>query len=188
MSKIGKKPITVPEGVDVKITDERVTAGKNGKERTQNFDNNYVDIEIKENQLFVTRKGESKPYRERHGLYRSLVANLVNGLDKPFKKELRIEGLGYRARLQGNKMLLDLGYSHPIEYNLPENVEAEVEDDTKITLKSANKQKVGQVAADIKSFRPPEPYKGKGIRYKGEEIIRKEGKLAGGEEAGLGTS
>ncbi len=188
MSKIGKKPIPIPEGVEVEVGDGEVTASKDGVRRNQGFERNYVEVETKENQIFVTRKGDSKPYRERHGLYRSLIASLVNGLDEPFTKELEIEGLGYQARLQGNKIMLELGYSHPIEYPLPGNVEAEIEDGTEITLKSADKQKVGQVAADIKNFRPPEPYKGKGIKYKGEEIIRKEGKLAGGEEAGLGGS
>lgn len=188
MSKIGKKPIPVPEGVEVQIDDGEVIARREEMQRTQGYDENYVDMEVKEGRIFVTRNGEGKSYRERHGLYRSLVQSLVKGLEEPFKKELRIEGLGYKARLQGNKMMLDLGYSHPIEYPLQEEVEAEVEDGTKITLRSVDKQAVGQAAAEIKNFRPPEPYKGKGIKYKGEEIIRKEGKLAGGEEAGLGGS
>lgn len=187
MSKIGKAPISIPDGIDVQVENGCVKAKKSGgKESRQEFDPTFVTVESKEGQIFVKRKGDAKRYRERHGLYRSLIASTIEGLSKPFKKELRIEGLGYRARTQGNKLILELGFSHPIEYEIPEGIEVEVEDKVNLTVKGSNKQKVGQVAADIRSFRPPEPYKGKGVRYKGERIIRKEGKLAGGEEAGLG--
>lgn len=186
MSKVGKAPIKIPEEVEVSVKNNEVTASdNNGLEFSQEFDPNYVTVEIDRDEIRVSRTGDRKEYRQRHGLYRSLIANMVNGLVKPFEKKLVIEGLGYRVRKQGNKLVLDLGYSHPIEYELPENIEAEVEADDQIKIIGPDKQEVGQVAADIRGLRPPEPYKGKGIRYKGEEIIRKEGKLSGGEEAGI---
>jgi len=187
MSKVGKAPIDIPEGVEVSLEGYRLHAkGSSGLEFSQEYDPNFVTVEVDDDQIIVTRNGERKEFKEKHGLYRSLFANMVTGLVKPFEKNLMIEGLGYRAREQGNKLVLDLGYSHPIEYELPENIEAEVEGNDQIKITGPDKQQVGQVAADIRSLRPPEPYKGKGIRYKGEEIIRKEGKLSGGEEAGIG--
>ncbi len=187
MSKVGKAPIEIPEEVEVKITKNRVHAsGKNGLEFSQEYDPNYVTVKEEGEEILVERNADRKEYRQRHGLYRSLIANMVNGLVEPFEKSLVIEGLGYRARNQGNKLIFELGYSHPIEYELPENVEAQVEGNDQIKIMGPDKQEVGQVAADIRRLRPPEPYKGKGIRYKGEEIIRKEGKLSGGEEAGIG--
>ena len=187
MSKVGKAPIDIPEGVKLTVEDGVVTAkGKKGLEFTQEFDTDFVTAEIKDNKLVMRRKADRKEYKEMHGLYRSLVANMVEGLVNPFEKTLVLEGLGYRVREQGKNLVFELGYSHPIEYPLPENIEADVEDNDQVTIKGPNKQVVGQVAADIKSLRPPEPYKGKGIRYKGEEIIRKEGKLSGGEEAEIG--
>jgi large subunit ribosomal protein L6 len=187
MSKVGKAPIEIPEGVELTVEDGTVKAkGENGLEFTQDYDRDFVTAEIEEGELVMRRKADRKEYKEKHGLYRSLVANMVEGLVNPFEKTLVLEGLGYRVREQGNKLIFELGYSHPIEYPLPENIEAEVEDNDQVTIKGPNKQEVGQVAADIKSLRPPEPYKGKGIKYKGEEIIRKEGKLSGGEEAEIG--
>lgn len=188
MSKVGKAPITIPEDIEVTVGRDFVRAKNNeGREAEQKYDPAYVEADQKDGTIKFTRKGNSKPYRERHGLYRSLVANMIEGLGEPFEKQLEIEGLGYRARAQGNKLVLELGFSHPIEYELPEGIDAEVEDGTQITITGFDKQEVGQVAADVRSLRPPEPYKGKGIRYKGEHIIRKEGKLSGGEEAGLGS-
>ncbi|MFP3952629.1 MAG: 50S ribosomal protein L6 [Candidatus Acetothermia bacterium] len=187
MSKVGKTPIEIPEGIDVKVSNNQVqVSGENGLEFSQEYDPNYVTIREEGSEILVERNADRKEYRERHGLYRSLIANMVNGLVKPFEKSLVIEGLGYRVRAQGNKLVLELGYSHPIEYELPENIDAEVEGNDQIKIMGPNKQEVGQVAANIRRLRPPEPYKGKGIRYKGEEIIRKEGKLSGGEEAGIG--
>ena len=187
MSKVGKAPIDIPEGVELAVEDGAVTAkGQNGLEFTQEYDSDFVTAELKDDKLVMRRKSDKKEYKEKHGLYRSLVANMIEGLVNPFEKTLVLEGLGYRVREQGRKLIFELGYSHPIEYPLPENIEAEVEDNDQVTIKGPEKQVVGQVAADIKSLRPPEPYKGKGIRYKGEEIIRKEGKLSGGEEAEIG--
>ena len=187
MSKVGKAPIDIPEGVELSLGDGTVTAkGKDGLEFTQNYDPDFVTVEIEEDQLVMKRKADRKEYKEKHGLYRSLVANMIEGLVEPFEKQLVLEGLGYRVRKQGGDLVFELGYSHPINYPLPEHIEAEVEDNDQLTIKGPDKQQVGQIAADIKSLRPPEPYKGKGIRYKGEEIIRKEGKLSGGEEAEIG--
>ena len=190
MSKIGKAPIDIPEKIDVSVENGRVCAKNgNGQKKCQQYDEEFVSVEInEEDQIQVSRKGNAKQYRERHGLYRSLIASMIKGLDKPYEKKLQIEGLGYRARVQGNKLILELGYSHPIEYDLPDGINAEVDDSNQlVTISGSDKHDVGQVAANIRDFRPPEPYKGKGIRYKGEEIIRKEGKLSGGEEAGIGS-
>ncbi|MFB6217404.1 MAG: 50S ribosomal protein L6 [Candidatus Aenigmatarchaeota archaeon] len=187
MSKVGKAPIDIPEGVDLRVEDGAVTAkGENGLEFTQEYDTGFVTAEIKDDELVMRRKADKKEYKEKHGLYRSLVANMVEGLVNPFEKTLVLEGLGYRVRKQGGSLVFELGYSHPVEYPLPENIEAEVEDNDQVTIRGPEKQVVGQVAADIKSLRPPEPYKGKGIKYEGEEIIRKEGKLSGGEEEEIG--
>jgi len=187
MSKVGKAPIDIPEGVELSLGEGTVTArGEGGLEFTQEYDADYVTAEIKDDKIMIKRKADKKEYKEKHGLYRSLVANMIEGLVNPYKKELVMEGLGYRVRKQGGDLVFELGYSHPINYPLPENIEAEVENNAQITIKGPDKQEVGQVAADIRSLRPPEPYKGKGIKYKGEEIIRKEGKLSGGEEAEIG--
>lgn len=187
MSKVGKAPIDIPEGVELSLEEGTVTAkNEDGLEFTQEYDRGFVTAEIDDGQLVMKRKANRKEYKEKHGLYRSLVANMLEGLVEPFEKNLVLEGLGYRVRKQGNDLVFELGYSHPIEYPLPENIDAEVEDNDQLTIKGPDKQEVGQVAADIKSLRPPEPYKGKGIKYKGEEIIRKEGKLSGGEEAEIG--
>lgn len=187
MSKVGKAPIEIPEGVELSLGDRTVTARDgDGLEFTQEFDPDFVTVETKEDKLVMKRKADSKEYKEKHGLYRSLVANMIEGLVEPFEKTLVLEGLGYRVRKQGKDLVFELGYSHPIEYDLPKDIEAEVEDNDQVTIMGPEKQKVGQVAADIRSLRPPEPYKGKGIKYKGEEIIRKEGKLSGGEEAEIG--
>jgi large subunit ribosomal protein L6 len=187
MSKVGKAPIEIPEEVELELEDGTVTArGENGLEFTQEYDPDFVTAEIEEDELVMGRKADSKEYKEKHGLYRSLVANMIEGLVEPFEKTLVLEGLGYQVREKGTDLVFELGYSHPIEYDLPENIEAEVEDNDQVTVKGPEKEEVGQVAADIRSLRPPEPYKGKGIKYKGEEIIRKEGKLSGGEEAEIG--
>lgn len=189
MSKVGKAPIEIPEEVEVTVRDGTVQVkGNNGLEFTQEYDSDFVAVDIDDDHVVVKRKGDRKEYREKHGLYRSLVANMIEGLVNPFEKSLVLEGLGYRVREQGNDLVFELGYSHPIKYELPEHIEAEVQDNDQVTIKGPDKQEVGQVAADIRSLRPPEPYKGKGIRYKGEEIIRKEGKLSGGEEAEIGSS
>jgi len=187
MSKVGKAPIDIPEEVELSLGEGTVTAkNEAGLEFTQEYDPDFVTAEIDDGKLVMKRKANRKEYKEKHGLYRSLVANMLEGLVEPFEKTLVLEGLGYRVRKQGNDLVFELGYSHPINYPLPDHIEAEVEDNDQLTIRGPDKHQVGQVAADIKSLRPPEPYKGKGIKYKGEEIIRKEGKLSGGEEAEIG--
>ena len=136
----------------------------------------HVDISIADNRIVVSPKDESKTARSMWGLQRSLAQNLVTGVTQGFEKELDIQGVGYRAALQGNVLRLQLGYSHDIEYPIPDGIEIECERPTAIKIKGIDKQQVGQVAAEIRSYRPPEPYKGKGVRYVGEYVFRKEGK------------
>jgi len=180
MSRIGKQPILVPEGVQVEVKDDRViVAGEHGR-LEQRYEPDMVSIELSDGQIVVQRKGDSKEHRARHGLYRSLIANMVQGVISPYAKTLILKGLGYRARLQGRTLELELGYSHLIHYDVPEGAEVEVPAQDQIIVRGPDKQLVGQVAAKIRAFRKPEPYKGTGIRYKDEQIMRKEGKLGGG--------
>jgi large subunit ribosomal protein L6 len=139
-----------------------------------------VEIELEDGQVVVRRRGEEKEHRARHGLYRSLIANMVRGVVEPYSKTLVLKGLGYRARLKGRTLELELGYSHLIHYEVPEGAEVEVPSQGQVIVRGPDKQLVGQVAAQIRAFRKPEPYKGTGIRYQDEQIIRKEGKLGGG--------
>jgi large subunit ribosomal protein L6 len=179
MSRIGKKPIPVPEGVQVTIEEERVVVeGQHGR-LEQCYEPEMVEIKFEDGQVVVRRRDEEKEHRARHGLYRSLIANMVQGVVEPYSKTLIFKGLGYRARPQGRTLELELGYSHPIRYEVPAGAEVEVPAQGQIIIRSPDKQLVGQVAAKIRAFRPPEPYKGTGIRYKDEQIIRKEGKLGG---------
>jgi len=186
MSRIGRKPIAVPDGVEVKISDDLVeVTGPLGK-LTQKI-NPKIRVTKKDGQVFVERLSDSKYYRALHGLTRSLINNLIIGLTKGFRKELVITGMGYRAQLEGRVLNLQLGYSHPIKFLLPEGIEIKVEKQTQIAVSGSDKQLVGEVAAKIRRFKPPEPYKGKGIRYIDEQIKRKVGKAAavtGGARAG----
>lgn len=177
MSKIGKRPIPLPDGVKVTVSeDEVVVEGPHGK-LVQRYEPQYVRIGVEAGEIRVERKGDRAIFRARHGLYRALIANMVHGVSQKWRKELEIHGLGYRARLEGKTLVLELGYSYPIRYEPPAGVELEVPDQQKIVVRGIDKQLVGQVAADIRAFRPPEPYRATGIRYKGEEIVRKAGKL-----------
>ncbi len=185
MSRVGRKPIPIPEGVKVSVEgDTVVVEGPQGR-LTQRFEPEYVDVVVDDGVVRVQRKGDEKPYRARHGLYRSLIHNMVQGVVKPYEKRLQLVGLGYRARLEGRTLVLEVGYSHPVRYPLPEGVQAEVNDvraggvEAEIVLRSPDKQLVGEVAAQIRRIRKPEPYKGTGIRYADEQLIRKVGKLAG---------
>ena len=185
MSRIGRLPISVPYGVKVAIDDDIVRVEGPQGQLEQKYEPQYVEIVQEDGQLRVDRKGNSKDHRARHGLYRSLIANMVHGVQEPFEKKLQLVGLGYRARLNGNVLELEIGYSHTVTYSIPEGVFVEANDvrsggiEAEVILKSANKQLVGEVAAEIRDFRKPEPYNGTGIRYADEQIIRKEGKLAG---------
>ncbi len=182
MSRIGKLPIQVPSGV--KVAAEGSTFKANGPLGSLELPlRPEVAVEVKGSEITVTRKGEDRNSRSLHGLTRSLVANMVKGVSVGFEKKLDIVGVGYRAEVQGSAVNLTLGFSHPIKYDLPKGVSASVEKQTALTIKGPDKQVVGQVAADIRSLRPPEPYKGKGVKYADETIRRKAGKAgkAGGK-------
>jgi large subunit ribosomal protein L6 len=180
MSRIGNNPVAIPEGVTVDIKDNVVTVkGKLG-ELTQNFD--AVEIKVEDGNILVTRSSDSKEQKAKHGLYRSLMNNMVDGVSKGWTKELELVGVGYRASNQGQKLDLALGFSHNIVLNLAQEVKVEtISEKGKnpiIKLTSHDKQLVGQVAAKIRGFRPPEPYKGKGVKFVGEILRRKAGKSA----------
>ncbi len=174
MSRIGRMPITVPAGVDVKLDGSTLTVkGKNGT-LTQTFNADMI-IKVEAGVITVERPSEDKNHRALHGLTRTLISNMVEGVTEGYKKELEINGVGYRAQMQGTKLVMTLGYSHPVEMEQPEGIKFEVQEN-KITVSGADKQKVGQVAAEIRSKRPPEPYLGKGVKYATEHIRRKSGK------------
>ena len=175
MSRIGRKPINIPAGVTV-TNDAGVIEVKGPKGTLDLKYNPAMQVEVKGEEIIVTRPNDAKENRSLHGLTRSLISNMVTGVTDGYKKELKVNGVGYRAAKQGNKLILSLGYSHPVEMEDPEGVEAVVEDPTKITIKGIDREKVGQYAANIRFKRPPEPYKGKGIKYADEHILRKVGK------------
>jgi large subunit ribosomal protein L6 len=178
MSRIGKMPVPVPEKVEVRLDGNTFVAKGPKGEQIVPFESEYVALEIKDNQVIVTRKNDSKSARARHGLYRNLARNAIEGVSQGFSKTLEIKGVGYRAMLKGTELELNLGFSHPINYKLPEGITIQFEEksQTNFTVSGINKQLVGQVSAEIRSFRPPEPYKGKGIKYSDEHIARKAGK------------
>ena len=179
MSRVGKNPIPVPAGVtvDLKSNNIKVKGPKGELERTLHPD---MIIEVSVDVILVKRPTESKQHKSLHGLTRTLVANMIEGVSAGFIRNLEIEGVEYRAELKGKALVMALGYSHPVRYEPAEGVEIEVPDPKKIAVKGINKEKVGQAAAEIRGFRPPEPYKGKGIRYAGEHVRRKAGKAAVG--------
>ena len=175
MSRIGKLPITIPSGVNVDIKDNNVTVKGPKGQLTSTFHPD-MKIEVEDNVLTVSRPSDKKEHRALHGLTRSLLNNMVVGVSNGFEKKLEINGVGYRAQKQGNKLTLNLGYSHPIEMVDPEGIDTVVEGTNKITVSGINKESVGRHAANIRAKRQPEPYKGKGIKYADEHIRRKEGK------------
>ena len=178
MSRIGKNPIPIPDGVKIEIEDDlSVVKGPKGEVR-QHIPVG-LKIEERDGQLFVERPDETKPMRAYHGLVRALIANQVKGVTDGFVKSLQIEGVGYRAKVKGKVLDLQLQFSHPVEYAIPEGITITCPEPTRIDIAGIDKQQVGQVAAEIRAYRPPEPYKGKGIRYVGEHIVRKAGKAAG---------
>ncbi|SFE40955.1 LSU ribosomal protein L6P [Lentibacillus persicus] len=177
MSRIGLKPLEIPEGVDVQLNGNTVTVKGPKGELTRNFHSD-MKIVIEDNVLTVERPSEHKEHRALHGTTRSMVANMVEGVHKGFEKSLEINGVGYRAQKQGDKVVVNAGYSHPVEIEQTEGIEIDVPQNTKITVKGIDKELVGGVAANIRAVRPPEPYKGKGIRYEGEKVRQKEGKTA----------
>ena len=178
MSNIGKKPINISEGVNVDIKSNRVTVkGKLG-ELFMDFDNK-INIKINEAIINVTRSSDKRKDRELHGLYRALLQNMIQGVSEGFKKELNFVGVGYSVEKKGDFLLINAGYSHPIYFQIPRDINIDTPKNTILIISGANKQNVGDVAAKIRSIRKPEPYKGKGIKYSDEHIRRKAGKTVG---------
>ncbi len=175
MSRIGVKPVEVPKGVTV-------TAGNGVVEVTGPKGSMhwapppFINVSVSDDKVKVDRKGDEKPARAMHGTARSLIANMVKGVNEGFERKLQIEGVGFRAQIQGRDLTMSLGYSHPVNYTVPEDVTVAVSDGTKISVAGVDKQKVGLVSAQIRSYCPAEPYKGKGIRYSDENVRRKAGK------------
>ena len=177
MSRIGKQPISVPEGVDVAVEPERVsvTGPKGSLEERVSRD---IRVEQRDGEIVVTRPSDRGEHRALHGLTRSLVANMVHGVTEGYEKRLQIQGVGYRAALRGRDVELSVGFSHSVTVKAPEGIEFEVPAPTQVIVRGISKQLVGEVAARVRKVRPPEPYKGKGIRYEGEYVARKVGKRA----------
>lgn len=175
MSRVGKKPIELPEGVTVTNDNNTVTVKGPKGELVRTF-NQDMKIEIEGNVVTIVRPSDSKEHRTNHGTTRALLSNMVEGVSKGFEKSLELIGVGYRAQKQGNKLVLNVGYSHPVEMEPENGVEVEVPSNTKVIVRGINKERVGAFAANVRATRPPEPYKGKGIRYEGEHVRRKEGK------------
>lgn len=176
MSRIGKLPISIPGGVTITVGDDNTVTVKGPKGELKEKISSSMKVEQNEGVLTMTRENDNKENRALHGLYRSLVNNMVVGVSQGFEKHLDVMGVGYRAQKQGNKLVLNVGYSHPVEFDPPNGIEFDVPTPNKIVVKGIDKQLVGQIAADIRVARPPEPYKGKGIRYEGEFVRHKEGK------------
>jgi large subunit ribosomal protein L6 len=180
MSRIGKKPVAVPKGVDVTLQGQTVRV--KGPRGDLSFDvRPELKVKVDGGQVLVERPSDSAQHKALHGLTRTLISNMMAGVTTGFSKTLEIQGVGYKAEKKGggDQLTLSLGYSHPVVYKAPAGITLEAPNPTTIVVKGADKQTVGQVAADIRSFRPPEPYKGKGIRYQGEQVRRKAGKTAG---------
>ena len=176
MSRVGKKLIEVPAGVTVTVAEDNTVTVKGPKgELTRQF-NKDMKFEQEGNIITVVRPSDSKEHRTNHGTTRALLANMVTGVSEGFTRSLELIGVGYRAQMQGNKLVLNVGYSHPVEFTPEAGLEVEVPSNTKIIIKGISKERVGALASNIRDVRPPEPYKGKGIRYEGEFVRRKEGK------------
>ncbi len=175
MSKIGKKPIQIPSGVDVSINNQTVTV-KGPKGTLTREIHSKIVIAKKDSELTLTKNDDSRQAQQLWGLTRTLVSNMVEGVSKGFEKNLEIQGVGYRAAVEGTKLNLSMGYSHPVLIDPPAGITFSVEGNTKVTVKGIDKQAVGDISSNIRAVRPPEPYKGKGIRYAGEKVRRKAGK------------
>lgn len=176
MSRIGLKPIEIPQGVEVKIDEKNFAVVKGPKGELQQQLSKDMEIKVEENVINVVRPTDNKKHKSLHGLTRTLLSNMVEGVTKGYEKKLELVGVGYRANKQGDKLVLNLGFSHPVEMVDPEGILIEVPSQTEILIKGINKQLVGNYAAKIRELRKPEPYKGKGVRYSGEVVRRKVGK------------
>ena len=175
MSRIGKQPVPIPKGVTVTIDGQTLTAKGSKGQLTREFPPE-IAFKPEGEEIVVTRVNESRNARQRHGLVRTLIANMVEGVSNGYEKKLEIQGVGYRASTQGSKLVMALGYSHPVEFDPPEGISFAVEKNTSVTVTGIDKEVVGNTAARIRAARPPEPYKGKGVRYLGEQVRRKAGK------------
>jgi len=178
LSRVGRKPIKIPDGVQVEVVDNLVKVSGQKGELTQEI-HPSITVVVEDGHIYVHRPSDSKLHKSLHGLYRALIANMVKGVSEGFEKRLEIIGIGYKAEKKGRSLLLQLGYSHPIVFRPPEGIELNVPAPNVISVSGASKELVGNVAAKIRSLRPPEPYKGKGIRYVDEWVRRKAGKSAG---------
>jgi large subunit ribosomal protein L6 len=178
MSRIGKQPVGVPSGVDVKLDGAHLVV-KGPKGQLEMDVHPEMHVSVDDGEVNVTRPSDKKEHRALHGLTRALINNMVTGVTEGFERRLEIVGVGYRAEPKGKGLKLSLGFSHTIDYPAPDGIEFELPQPTNIVVRGIDKQKVGQVAAEIRAFRPPEPYKGKGVRYAGEHVRRKAGKAAG---------
>ncbi|MDU7066795.1 MAG: 50S ribosomal protein L6 [Clostridium perfringens] len=176
MSRVGKMPIAIPAGVTVTVTPENVVTVKGPKGELVKAMHKDINIAVEDAQVVVTRPSDVKEHRALHGLTRALLNNMVVGVSQGFSKTLELNGVGYRAQLQGKKLVMNLGYSHPVEVETVDGVDFKLDGTTKVIVEGIDKEKVGAVAANIRSWRKPEPYKGKGIKYSDEVIRRKEGK------------
>ncbi|MBC9874427.1 50S ribosomal protein L6 [Macrococcoides bohemicum] len=175
MSRVGKKIIEIPAGVDIKIDGNTVTVKGPKGELTNTF-NEEMTYKLEDNTLEVVRPSDSKAHKTIHGTTRALIANMVEGVSKGFEKNLELIGVGYRAQMQGKNLILNVGYSHPIEIVAEDGITLSVDKNTKVKVEGISKERVGAIASNIRATRPPEPYKGKGVRYEGEYVRRKEGK------------
>lgn len=178
MSRIGKKPIEIPNGVKITIDNGKITV-ESGKNKICKDIPPRVEVNVENSTVIVKTLDNSKTAGAMQGLIRSIIAGMVEGVVKGFTKNLEIIGVGYKAKIEGKKLEMALGFSHPVIYNIPEGIKVTIADNTKLTVQGADKQLVGEVAATIRRFKKPEPYKGKGIRYVGEHIAMKEGKTVG---------
>jgi large subunit ribosomal protein L6 len=176
MSRIGKQPIIIPSGITVQVIDHQVVVSNGKQELVTNVNFDGIQVKVEENQVIVSRDNDQKETRSLHGLLRSLINNSVVGLTEGFKKNLEINGVGYKAAKEGKKLVLNLGYSHTIELEEPEGITIDVPKPNRITVSGADKQMVGEIAAKIRGYRKPDAYKGKGVRYEGEYVRIKEGK------------
>ena len=176
MSRVGRLPIAIPAGVTVTVTEDNVVTVKGPKGQLVKAMDKDMNIAVEDNQVVVTRPSDVKEHRALHGLTRALINNMIIGVEKGYQKTLELIGVGYRAQLQGKKLVMNLGYSHPVEIEPAEGITFETPAATKVVVSGIDKQLVGAAAADIRDWRKPEPYKGKGIRYAGEVVRRKEGK------------
>jgi len=179
MSRIGKAPVNFDEKVQVSVTPSNEVVVKGGKSTLNIKMKSEISAKVEGKKIVLTRNKETKEARALHGLYRALIQNAVTGVGKGFTKSLELHGVGYRASVSGKKLELALGFSHPVIFDIPEGIEIKVDKQTNITVNGASRDLVGQVASKIRSFRPPEPYLGKGVRFTGENIRRKAGKSAG---------